>query len=253
MRVYLGAYWRKRPIYLGQFIETLQQFLQELGSFHPVFTNLSEIGGKPNAEIATKEDWSNFTAIALERAWNDTVPLSRHTHLDQNNKPTLATVSRTGFHLHFQNDGYNKRKCLGTYISVSAGATSPYLNSAVVIHLPTTQYPEFAEVDFVSRLYQIVEKHWQPNDGLVSSENFRDLTYSQERTTIAAVGWLSYVTDKTLLAGVPPEFRQIACANGSLVVTSEELSSAENPEHVSRAMILRDILQKPLPPIQKNQ
>ncbi|MDR2688820.1 MAG: hypothetical protein LBB76_03580 [Azoarcus sp.] len=34
-------------------------------------------------------------------------------------------------------------------------------------------------------------------------------------------------------------------SNGILVVTSEKLSSADNPQHVAQATRLRDILQKP--------
>jgi hypothetical protein len=115
----------------------------------------------------------------------------------------------------------------------------------VTIDLPVTQYPEFVELDFACRLYQLVEKYWNPKRGLVSSEEFRDLTYAKKKT-IASIGWLTYATYPELLNALPPDVRQIPCANGALVVTSEELSSPDNPKHVAQAMRLRDILQKPL-------
>jgi uncharacterized protein YozE (UPF0346 family) len=95
MVVYLGAYWKEQPTTLGQFIETTQQFLQELGRFHPVFSQLVEVGDKPNDEVTITEDWSRFANIAFERAWDK--KSKQYTHLDANNKPTLETVSDTGF------------------------------------------------------------------------------------------------------------------------------------------------------------
>jgi hypothetical protein len=72
------------------------------------------------------------------------------------------------------------------------------------------------------------------------------LTYSKENVTVDVIGWPTYITDKTLIAAVPSKVRTIRLSNGVLVVTSEKLSSADNPQHTAQAMQLQDILQKPL-------
>jgi hypothetical protein len=244
MTVYLGAYWYQRPLTLGQYIETTRKFLRELGDFHPVFTQLSEMGDKPNAKVLIRPDGSNLAEIAKERAWDKEARPSNYTNLDANKKPTFETVANIGFHLHFENPEYNKSKRSGVYVWIDAGSPYAYTPSSIGIHFPVKQYPEFTKTEFVSKLYGIVETYWHPDKGIISSEGFRDLTYAQKKT-IAAIGWLTYITDKTLIAAVPSDVRTINLSDGVLIVTSEELSSADNPQHVAQATRLRDILQKP--------
>ncbi|MDR2092475.1 MAG: hypothetical protein LBP58_04040 [Azoarcus sp.] len=49
---------------------------------------------------------------------------------------------------------------------------------------------------------------------------------------------MTYLTDKSLLTRVPPAVRQIPCGEGVLLVTSEELSSPDNPQHMAQAQVL---------------
>jgi hypothetical protein len=235
--VLLEAYWSDaRPLTLRQYAETTWAFLRELGEFHPVFARLAVADEKRGAEIAIAEDGGNLEGIALERARDKKAPPGAYTKLDEHGHltPESLTAER-GFTLSFQNMAYDPDSKL---LTIKGGAEH---YNRLIICLPVVRYPEFAQADFASRLYRIVEKHWHPREGLVSYLAFNGLNHAPPGRI--GIGWLTYVADKDLLSRIPPGVRQIPCGEGVLIVTSEELSSPNNPQHIAQAQALRDALQ----------
>lgn len=238
-KTYLGAYWVSRQLTFRGYISAVQQFLAELQRVHSVFKQLYEVGDKPNDMVAIDEDLGNLEQIALERAYDR--ESKKYSATNPDGSPTLGAISATGYYLQFDNNKNNPKERVT--VSIGAGMENPRLTNAIIIKFPEVGYPEFQDPAFVTRLLAIVVEYWQPQQAIVSSGSFRDLTYDEK--TGFFIGWLTYLSNPSICQALPAD---ISCepfgSRGALITVSPHMSSAENPGDVTTAITIASTLRE---------
>lgn len=235
MDIYLGAYWKFRPMTLGQYLEAVRDTIARLQAFHPMFHGLTEVGSKPNDEVTLAADLSNLKEIVLARA---PVDLKESTELDMHGLPTARTRCALGFLLRFINaksEGQGK-----ILLSISAGEDSRWISSALVLNLDDS-LPERHDAAFWRQALATIIDIWHPDSALVTSKSFRDRIF-HERTPLNHIGWLQYFRGTAWQELAEPGIQFEAFAEGGLLQLAPRPPQVDDEALVTRAGHLRDLL-----------
>lgn len=188
--LYIGVYWKHRPLTLAQYASELRGFLSRLQTAHPAFQTLAWVGNRPNASVAVAENLANLDDIVRCHSWSKRDVRGGFLP-DGTVNPQL--MSAIGFLLIF-NTGVPPANG-GIYVSVRAGALASRVPDAVVLRWgcdPPTVFPEFLDAGFLQRLFADVIDYWRPDWGLVTSPRYAKAVCPD---SLPRVGWLTYVAD----------------------------------------------------------
>ncbi|WAI49632.1 Imm52 family immunity protein [Pseudomonas triclosanedens] len=235
MEVFLGIYWRARPITLGEYLRNTKDYLRRLQEIHPIFRELYDVGRKPNAETAIAPDLNNFYEVAREKIYNKE---NEYSHTDVSGHPTLDATCEFGYSLMMSNK--NSAKEGKVCVSVGAGSSIDGLFNTVIIDFPEYQYPEFINKPLSLDLLKASIECWSPESGLVTNMDFFYLTY--DNWDSLPVGWMTYSDNPSVCQLLPPHIQCERFGPGSLITVSEEVSSVDNPEHVEKALAISNCL-----------
>jgi hypothetical protein len=231
---YVGAYWKERPQTLREYIAQSKRFLVRLRDVHPVFLKWMSWGRTPDSAVALLEDLSNLEELVFHRALGEE---SLFVPSAPDGSPTLDSTCPHGFSTSYATG----QDAEGPSVSITTGATSPWLNDSVVIELPTVS--EFGERGVVKKLLEVMVENWSPRTVVVSSHAFnRKLNGMDAKLPI--VGWMIWLADRSARDVLPPGVQSESHAGGLLVRTTRELFCSESPDQVATARQIRDQLRE---------
>ena len=233
----LIARWKNIPLTARQYLEFSKGLLLKLQAFDPRWFGW---GGRPDARQGFKNDLSDFETVMLPHI------KSKDTIYDNpdpaNIDITLDSTCWMGF-----------RKTYGTTVpavegkvmfSISAGASMGETNS-VVMHFPPQADAPFYDYAYVTALFKVVIEHCDPDYAFVISHEFWDKVRIPDAKIKCPLGWLSYLANSAATSALPPGTEnELSSYDGPIITLMRELPSAENPEHVARALHIRDALRQ---------
>jgi hypothetical protein len=242
----LGIYWWRRTLTLGEYSTQLKQYLRTLREFHPIFTNIYEVGDRPNAVIPVNpDDEASFRQFIFERAFSKDMPPYKQLHLDADGKPTLATTGLFGFSTSFINQPKENAKTLPSKISfsIAAGGSGASPNN-VLVRFPRESPPEFEDIDFVKRLFALMIKSWRPESGwFYTSEISEKLPRISDEDN--RLGLMNYSWDPRIKAVLPADVTTEPFGdNGFLFSLIDDLAQRNDPAVIEKGLRVRDILHK---------
>jgi hypothetical protein len=242
----LGVYWGKRTLTLGEYSTQLKQYLGALREFHPIFTNIYDVGNKPNAVMPVNpDDEASFRQFIFQRAFKKDKPPYKQSNLDADGKPTLATTGLFGFRTHFINQPKANAQTLPDRISfsITAGGEGVTPNNALV-EFPFEGYPEFEDINFVKRLFALIVKSWRPETGWLYTHTISDQlpVLSPEDHHL---GLINYSCDSQIKAVLPTDIKTEPFGeNGFLFSLIDDLAQRNDPAVIEKGLRVRDILHK---------
>lgn len=242
----LGVYWGTRTLTLGEYSTQLKQYLETLREFHPIFTNIYDVGNKPNAvRLVNPDDEANYRQYIFQRAFKKDKPPYKQANLDADGGPTLETTGLFGFSSYFINQPKENAQTLPGKISfsITAGGSGVAANSALV-RFPREGYPEFEDIDFVKRLFGLLVKSWQPENGW-----FYTFEISEKMPRISddddLLGLINYSCDPRIKAVLPADVTTESFGeNGFLFSLIDDLAERNDPAVIEKGLRVRDILHK---------
>lgn len=242
--LYLGAYWGQRTLTLGEYSTQLKQYLKMLREFHPIFTNMYEVGDRPNAVMPVNpNDEASFRQFIFQRAFSKDKPPYKQLNLDADGKPTLETTGLFGFRTAFINQPKENAQTLPGKISfsIAAGGSGVTPNSALV-RFPREGYPEFEDIHFVKRLFALMVGYWKPYEARLSCYAF-----SEKVPRIASddnrLGLMNYSCDPRIKAVLPADVTTEPFGDdGFLFSFINNLAERNDPAVIEKGLRVRDIL-----------
>ncbi len=238
---YFGVYWKHRPLTLGEFIEQLYGFLKQLQTVHPLLRDWQLVGECREQRAKIEPDLSNLAELAQKYAWDKGTPKNRFTNLSEMMEPSLNSVSRVGYILHIENRNEEAKDLDHIGLLISAGASSERLGNAVTLrYLPGSP---FGQTDFAIKIFTLLVEYWNPNFGLVSSDVFREYTYSQDDGR--SIGWMTYFDNPAVSENLPKDVthRRFG-AHGVLILTAPEMPVPGDTKAVNSAIRVADALRR---------
>jgi hypothetical protein len=245
-QLYLGIYWWRRTLALGEYSTQLKQYLKALREFHPIFTNIYEVGDRPNAVIPVNpDDEASFRQFIFERAFSKDMPPYKQLHLDADGKPTLATTGLFGFRTSFINQPKENAQTLPGKIafSVTAGGCGVTPNNALV-SFPQESPPEFEDIHFVKRTLALMIECWKPYEARLScyafSEKLPRISNDDDQ-----LGLINYSCDPRIKAVLPSDVTTEQFGDdGFLFSFIDDLAERDDPAVIEKGLRVRDILHK---------
>lgn len=233
---YLGAYWKERPCTLREYVADTRRFLARLGELHPVFQGLVITGKTPTSGVKLPTDLSNLEELLFRLAPRDGV-LFTHAHSD--GSPTLDSECDIGFLTSYSNAEPRVEEKVS--LTLTAGASSPWVSNAVVLYLPMG-VSEFREYAFVRRLLETVVNCWAPSTVVVSSTAFRKKLGGPGGSQ--TIGWMTWFAAPAVREALPKGIEVEPLDGGLLVTTTREVISPDAPDHVATASRIRESLRE---------
>ncbi len=234
---FLGAYWKNIPLTARQYLEFSKELLLKLQAFDPCWFGW---GGCPDADQGFKDDLSDFETVMLPHIKDQDMIYDNPD--PANIDITLDSTCWLGFSNTY---GTTVPAVEGKILfSISAGASMGELNS-VVMHFPPQADAPFYDYAYVVALFKLVIEHCDPDHALVISHEFRNQVEFKDGDAHIEIGWLSYLANRSTTPALPPGTEyELSSYDGPIITLMRELPSAENPEHVARALHIRDALRQ---------
>ncbi len=241
---YFGVYWKHRPLTLGEFIEQLHGFLKQLQTVHPLLRDWQLVGERREQRAKIEPDLSNLASLAQKHAWDKGTPKNRFTNLSEMMEPSLNSVSRVGYILHIENRDEKAKDVDHIGLLISAGASSERLGSAITLrYLPGSP---FGQPDIAIKIFMLLVECWNPSFGLVSSDVFREFTYSQNDGR--SIGWMTYFANSAIGAALPKDVMQRPFGNqGVLISISPEMPLPGDAQAEDKAIRVAQALRQNAP------
>lgn len=240
---YVGAYWKVRMLTLLEYANQVKGFLNQLQTLHPVFGGLYYVGNKPNSEVKLTSDLSNLDDLIVKFSWD---PKGKYENANLDGTPSWESTHSRGYRMVFNNGKSAKEG--GVTISISVGMYSIWLNNAVIIEFPANDpgFPiEFSSYELIEKIFKLTVNFWRPEAALYTSYKFNEkVSYgSNEDFTTWQIGSLTYLDNPEVVKELPLGVDcQLLETGGPMIITLKETLSAENIEHVTKAISIRDAL-----------
>jgi hypothetical protein len=245
-QLYLGIYWWGRTLTLGEYSIQLKQYLRTLREFHPIFTNIYDVGNKPNAVMPVNlDDEVSFRQYIFQRAFSKDKPPYKQANLDADGKPTLETTGLFGFSSNFINQHQENAQTLPGKISfsITAGGSGVTPNNALV-RFPRESPLEFEDIHFVKRLLGLMVGCWKPNEARLSCYAFSEKV-PRTSNDDDQLGLINYSCDPRIKAALPTDVTTEPFGdNGFLFSLIDDLAERNNPAVIEKGLRVRDILHK---------
>ncbi|HYO72757.1 MAG TPA: immunity 52 family protein [Archangium sp.] len=169
-------------------------------------------------------------------------------------EPDFETFMRFFGRKAYQNgpDGFSfsawtghKEEGRGGSLMLTCGSCSNFYSNVCLLYLPSSG-PEEERVLTMSVLTEVLcamALAWEPDWGVITSHELRG-ALSEKKSAGDFVGWLTYVSRRR--GEVPPLPEPVRVQpvedKGSLVLLTPERLTASNPEHLSLARRVQDVL-----------
>src|SRR5262245_20853401 len=114
------------------------------------------------------------------------------------------------------------------------------LESTLTALLPEYHHPEFSQHAIVRKLFETVIDLLVPDYALVTEQKSLDLTF--DNWDSLSIDWMTYSANPTVCQLLPPDIQCECFGPGTLITVSDEVSSAENPEHAAKALTISNCL-----------
>jgi hypothetical protein len=144
-------------------------------------------------------------------------------------------IPELGFSLSFWNGGPENG---AISLMLRCGVYDIRIGNAVVLNLPRDgeQAKDVIRFDTMSQILEIFARHFVPDWGTVNSTRLRNSVLNIPKE-MPQVGWLTYLS--RTFGEVPPcpDYELITIAElGTLIVTTREVFSVDDPKHVRSVM-----------------
>jgi len=243
---YCGLYSKYRPMTLSAFIGLNKHYLKALRQVHPLFEQMAypldegfkqwqqlseelneldlwlpDFVNDPEENCDLRAEDGGLTSGSIcdlgYRAWYST-----YNH--DLERITKETVTRCCFHIH-----------AGTRSSASPDAT--------VFSLPRDKYGPLHKFEIARKLLLTGIEQLAPHWAILGSHKFRDEVNDEDDKT--SIGWLTYFLAPGLADCLPDDIDyEILPNGGTLIITTRERCSADNPEHVAQGKRIRKVLDR---------
>lgn len=240
---YVGAYWKVRKLTVREYANQVKEFLNQLQTFHPCFSNLYYVGNKPDSEVKLTADLGNLDELIYKFSWDRK---GKYENSNSDGTPSWESTHSRGFGITFNNGKSSKEG--GVTIGISAGIYSKWLNNAVVIAFPAncSGLPsDFFSYELIEKLFKLTINFWRPEAALYTSYEFNEKVScgSNEDFTTWQIGSLTYLDNPEVVKDLPSGVAcQLLEAGGPMIITSHEPLSNENSVYVTKAIDIRDTL-----------
>ncbi len=235
--IFLIARWKNIPLTARQYLEFSKGLLLKLQAFDPRWFGW---GGHPASGQDFKDDLSDFEALTLpEIKAEDTI----YDNPDPANIDiTLDSTCWKGFLNIYGNTV--PETAWKIRLSISAGASMGETNSVVMDFPPQVDAP-FYDYAYMAALFKLVIEHCDPDYAFVTSYKFWKTVEIPDAKIKCPIGWLSYLANSAVASALPPGTEyELSSYDSPIITLMRELPSAENPEHVARALHIRDALRQ---------
>jgi hypothetical protein len=230
---YVGAYWDARREEVGEcarraelFLHMLAQCDASLGQWYPI----GRVRRGAQRLLVKTDDRQELEKLLL-----------RGRNRATSNR---SVVEELGFGLHV----FNKSPEAGrTYLDISCGVYAKWVSNVCLLVPPSRG--EISErlltVPVLAQVMECMVKAWDPDCGVVASDNAIDLIPQTEKWDVR-VGWLTYFARR--LGTVPPLPAPVSIKPvgelGTLVILTPERFTVSNPEHIAQGLRVRDLLNR---------
>jgi hypothetical protein len=247
VRFKLGLSWIDRAQTLGEFVDVIVRYLEQLRPLHPLFAGpLFLIGRSAKDTEQIAPDLSNIEPFVRRLGWDKKADERSLTGVLLDGTMSREGTSRVGFSCTFNSCGRTtKPTCV--YVLVRGG--SPLTNSpnVVLIDFPSEGLPEFERLDFVKKLMDVTVRCFKPEIGSVTSTAFNKTLKAQLQINQLAhnqsIGWLNYFSNPAVRCDVPPDVECETFGPGGVLLTLQhERPSAEDANALAHAVAIRQAL-----------
>jgi hypothetical protein len=222
---YIGAYWGIRQESVEQCAHRLAGFLMCLAECDPCFAHWFKKGGSRNE--ALKEE------IKPDIATLQTLLLAGQHRTDIGQK----IMENLGFLIGLWNGASNDAESAGLMIQCGSYALRPGFNFCE-IKMPygETERERLLRVPVLEAIMKCAVSAWDPDWSVITSRQYQDMVPSRP-SNAPLMGWFLYLSSRRgKVPSLPLPARVVSLGmQGSLVITTDERFTANNPRYVELA------------------
>ncbi len=221
---YLGAYWPGRREPEESYAQRAEAFLRRLASLDPTLTRWFEQARSREAALA-----SQFTPDA------DTLVRLFQKPKYQQGAGDISFAA------------WNGESEASSVVSLSCGSNSPHVGDRCTL-TPPSKGPvaeRLLSAAVLAEALRAMALAWEPDWGIATSSAHRDLV-SEFADPGSFVGWVMYFSRTRGVVPVLPAPVRIEAVEdkGTLVILTPERFTVSNPEHVSLASRVHELLEQ---------
>jgi len=222
---YIGAYWGIRQESVEQCAHRLANFIQCLTECDSCFATWYKTGESRKKAFTFEVNSDIATLKALL--------LSGQHHTDFGQK----IMENLGFLISLWNGASNDEESAGLMIQCGSYAPRPGFNFCE-IKMPygETESQRLLRVPVLMALMKCVVSAWDPNWSVITSRQYQDMVPPRP-SNAPRMGWLLYLSSrrgKVPSLTLPSRVVSIG-TQGSMVITTDERFTANNPRHIELA------------------
>jgi hypothetical protein len=243
----LGASWIDRGQTLGEFVDAIVRYIEQLRPLHPLFSGpLFLIGESAKDTEQIAPDLSNIEPFVRRSGWDKEADEHCLTGVLPDGTMSREGTSRVGLSCSFGSCGPSTDpRCF--YVHVRAGKPHAVSPNVVTFNFPTEGWPEFERLDFVKKLMDVTVRCFKPEIGSVTSTAFHKAFKAQLQINQLAhnqsIGWLNYFSNPAVRRDVPPDVECETFGPGGVLLTLQhERPSAEDANALAHAVAIRQAL-----------
>jgi Immunity protein 52 len=247
VRFKLGLSWIDRGQTLGEFVDAIVRYVEQLRPMLPLFSGpLFLIGRSAKDTEAIAPDLSNIEPFVRRLGWDKKADERWLTGVLPDGTMSREGTSEVGFSCNFNSCGRTtKPTCV--YVLVRGGKPGADSPNVVLIDFPSEGWPEFERLDFVKRLMDATVRCFEPEFAYVTSSEFQNAFEARANagnlTNRESVGWLNYFSNPAVRRDVPPDIECETFGPGGVLLTLQhERPSSEDANALARAVAIRQAL-----------
>jgi hypothetical protein len=239
----LRLVWLERKQTLGEFVDGATVFLRELQSLHPLFARpqfLRPVGGKRSQAVDL--NFANLQRLVSQFGWDKQSDPWKTTGL----LPDGTMSSEGTCHLGFRISMGSFPNMIGPRdfsLSLRGGAFGDVglSSGSLYLTLPQEGGPEFEDVHFAKRLFEVAVRHFIPVEGKLETLSFIRAQGADPLYT--AIGWMNYWADPAVLQDMPAEAECESFGPGGVLLTLQaRRPEPDDAEAVAKAVAIRSAL-----------
>lgn len=223
----LRFFWGPREESSAACAVRMNKFLKGLKAIDEVFTDWRTTGKRKSVELSGK---TGQLQELLERGAN------------RFEVPPFEPIRDLGFSLWVLSGGY-----AAASLDVHCGCYSEYVKNAVHLSPPTTGAAgrRLFRVPVLVETCKLVARCWEPDEGQVWSLRLHEAI--KPSPSDIDVGWITYVSNRVRKLTSVPEMEVIPVkGHGSIIVTTSQRFSTDNPKHLQKAKALAALVNSPV-------
>ena len=234
--MFIGAYWRERPLTYGAFLAHASEFLGALPSagLKPARIYLQGDGPGSKVEVVPGSDefYRRTRALGFDPKYKN------YSEFGHDGSPLLAATSPVGFTLSFSDSPGDKVTSSALNINITAGAHNPRISNAVLVSLPQEGACAVVSVERIRALMQLIVEFWKPAQAIVTSSDFNDEAFDSKQP----MGWITYVADPKACEAVPSGIACEPFGEGALLTIADAMPEVGDALALARIRDVRDAL-----------